>query len=159
MSFNESAINELPLNEGGETTPERVSLVGKISIIGSIAEKTDPKGFITVVGQVYELSRFGQICIKGEAHQRNVDGKICLKGEVFQRSVDGAICLVSVVRELAEPVGPHSVPSSTPTGVLPETGSAIFTRWEMVAAKEITVKRHWDIHESGRANFDDTRKA
>lgn len=149
----ESVVGKLCIVGEAETP------TGKLCITGSIASIPDPTGRLCIISLVHQFDHIGKITIVGEVHQSSVDGKICIKGQVHQSSVDGKICIVSVVRELAETVGPHPIGSSTPTGVLPQTGSAVFPRWEQVTAKEILIHRHWDFHESGRLNFDDNRKA
>lgn len=155
MAFNESAINELAFNEGITE-----SLVGVVVLAGSASVvETSPTSVVSIVGLVQERNLFSLVSLKGDTHRRNYDGQIAIKGEVHEGSVQGAVRLVGVVRRLDAPLGPHFIGSSTPVDVLPEVGSAIFTRWEEVPAKEIVLHRHWDLHEHGRARFDDTRKA
>lgn len=155
MSFNESAINELAINEGLTE-----SLVGYLGVVGSLGSvPSSPEGKICVVGLLHERDLFGKVAIKGELHDRTLAGKLCLKGELHDRTLAGKLCLVGVLNEVPVPIGPQAIGSSTPTGVLPQTGSAIFTKWERVSAKEMLVHRHYDFHESGRANFNDTRRA
>lgn len=158
MALNQSALNEWPLNETENSNPELASITGKVSIVGEPFQKTDPVGLFTIVGLAYPTSYFSPIAILGIANQRNQDGKICIIGQANQRNVDGAICIVSVIRELPIAGGPHNVGTSTPTGVLPETGSAIFSVWQPMLAKEILTHRHFSFHESGRVDFDDTRR-
>ena len=133
--------------------------IGKICLAGSISAVEQEHGRITLVGVVHQLNQFGSITITGYVHERTVDSKISIVGEVHQRTVESKICIGGAVRELGTPVGPHGIPSSTPSGVLPQTGSAIFMTWQEVSAKEILAHRHWDFHETGRLNFDGSRKA
>lgn len=159
MALNQGELNEFALNELESEDPERESLSGRVVIVGSEEDVLSPSaGKITLVGEVNGFDYFGKITIVGQANQRNVDGKITIAGEVNQRNVDGKICIVTVITELPIPVGPHPIGSSTASGVLPETGSAIFTRWEETTAREILTHRHWDVHETSRLNFDDNRK-
>lgn len=159
MSLNQGELNEFALNEPESEDPERESLSGRVVIVGSEEDVLSPSaGKITLVGEVNGFDYFGKIVIVGEAHQRNVDGKITIIGFPHQRTVLGKFCIVTVITELPVPVGPHPIGSSTASGVLPETGSAIFTRWQETTAKEILAHRHWDVHETSRLNFDDNRK-
>jgi hypothetical protein len=160
MALNQGELNEFALNETESAVPELESLSGSITIVGDAPEEvlSPSAGKLTIVGEVNEFDYLGKITIVGEAHQRNVDGKITIIGEANQRNVDGFICIVGVITELPVQVGPHPIGSSTASGVLPETGSAIFTRWEETTAKEILAHRFFDVHETSRLNFDDNRK-
>jgi len=133
------------------------SVSGKICIVGN---HNTPVGKFCIVGTTSPVldPQDGKVCIVGELQQHDYFGKITIVGQVHQSSVDGKICIVSVVRELSQPVGPHPIGSSTPAGVLPQTGSAIFTSWQETTAKEILAHRHWDVHETGRLNFAADRK-
>lgn len=155
MALNESALNELALNEGVET----IELVGTLSVVGAAARVDDPVGKLSLVGSVHQQDLFGKISLTGFAHQVSHEGKLAITGFAHQVSHEGQLCLVGVVRDLDVPIGAQGIGSSTPTGVLPQTGSAIFTKWERVSAKEMLVHRHYDFHESGRARFNDTRRA
>jgi len=150
--------NEALNNETEDVNPEPESIVGRLCLTTEQASLSDPVGRIVLKTAILARDIFGNICLTNLVHQRSVDGLICLTNLVHQRTVIGRLCIHTSIRELAQPVGPHSIPSSTPTGVLPQTGSAIFTSWQETTAKEILVHRHWDFHESGRVNFDDDRK-
>jgi len=157
--INASPINNEALNaETSEVNPEPESVGGLLCIKRGISERTDPVGRIVFKTEILARELFGKFCLTGQVHQSNVDGQICLTNLVHQRSVNGNLCIHISIRELPQPVGPHSIESSTPTGVLPETGSAIFTSWQETTAKEILTHRHFDFHETARVNFDDTRK-
>lgn len=156
MSLNDFAFNEVAINEGQQLDEE---LIGYASIIGETASAEDlQKGRVVIVGNLHHHDHFGKITLKGELHQVSYQGAISIKGEIHQLNYDSPICIVSVVRELPIQVGPHSVASSTISGVLPQTGSAIFTKWEPIYAKEVLIRRHWDKHETARVNFDDKRR-
>jgi len=159
LIINESPLNQEALNaEDVEPNPEPESITGLICIQSALTTLGDPFGRIVLQTKILALDLFRPICITNFVHQRSVDGNICITNLVHQRTVQGIICIRTAIRELPLPVGPHGIPSSTPSGVLPQTGSAIFTSWQETTAKEILVHRHWDFHESGRANFDDNRK-
>ena len=159
MIINESPLNNEAINaETSELNPELEEVLGFICIKSSSTVRTDPVGRITLTTRILARELFGKICLRGFVHQGNIDSLICLTNLVHQSSVSGQICISTSIRELALPVGPHGIPSSTPSGVLPQTGSAIFTVWQETTAKEILVHRHWDSHETARVNFDDNRK-
>jgi hypothetical protein len=76
-------------------------------------------------------------------------------------STVGRSAVIGIARQdyIARVPETQEIEDSTPVDVLPQVGSGIYTSWTHRRTKEITVNRLWDLRESGKANYSDTRNS
>jgi hypothetical protein len=74
-------------------------------------------------------------------------------------TITGGLAIFTAIAEIPFVSISTSQPiqASAATGVLPQTGSAIFTLWNPKHMKQTRVQRHQDLHETGGFDFDETR--
>ncbi len=97
------------------------------------------------------------------AGRETITGGLAIESEVLAnlsfQLITGGLAIESYAIQRRPLVLGTSQPvaASTPTGVLPMTGSAIFTRWDAKHIKETRVHTHEDFHESSGLDDDATR--
>lgn len=102
-----------------------------------------------VINKAFKDTITGGLAIGGEARVTVFATQLITGGLAIETAV---ILKDSFVAGTSQPIA-----NSTPSGVLPQTGSAIFTRWTPRHIKETRVHTHLDLHESSGLDEEATR--